>query len=274
MKTKTVLLATLTTMFINAQIQGQREDPFEWPGNAKAAVVLTYDDGLDCHLDVAVPALDKYGLKGTFYCTGNSPSLQNRTEDWRRIAKNGHELGNHTIFHPCDGERFDWVVPEYDLNTYTMEQIRNELFAANTLLKAIDGKQERTYAYTCSDFKASGKSFVDQVRTMFIAARSGGPIPESMSEVDPHFVPSWGVSDPTGEQLISYVQKASEKSTMAVFMFHSVGGGYLNVSEEAHETLLKYLNQHRDTYWSGTFMEVMRYVKKPAIPTFATTRRD
>ena len=23
-------------------------------------------------------------------------------------AGNGHELGNHTLFHPCDGERLDW----------------------------------------------------------------------------------------------------------------------------------------------------------------------
>jgi len=25
-----------------------------WPNGAKAAICLTYDDGLDCHLDVAV----------------------------------------------------------------------------------------------------------------------------------------------------------------------------------------------------------------------------
>ena len=40
---------------------------FQWPNGAKAAVVFTYDDGLDCHLDVVVPQLDEFGLKGTFF---------------------------------------------------------------------------------------------------------------------------------------------------------------------------------------------------------------
>ena len=35
---------------------------FKWPDGKKAAVVFTYDDGLDCHLDVAVPQLDEFGF--------------------------------------------------------------------------------------------------------------------------------------------------------------------------------------------------------------------
>ncbi|SHI92551.1 Polysaccharide deacetylase [Tangfeifania diversioriginum] len=122
---------------------------FSWP-NAKAAVVFTYDDGLDCHLDVAVPQLDEFGFKGTFYCTGNSQSLYNRTDNWRKIALNGYELGNHTLFHPCNGEQFDWVKPEFDLNKYTIDQLLTELRTASTLLKAIDGNENRTFAYTSS----------------------------------------------------------------------------------------------------------------------------
>jgi hypothetical protein len=32
--------------------------PFPWPNGAKAAVVLTYDDGMDTHLDSAAPDLE------------------------------------------------------------------------------------------------------------------------------------------------------------------------------------------------------------------------
>jgi hypothetical protein len=76
---------------------------FKWPDGAKAAICLTYDDALDGHLDYAIPQLDSAGFKGTFYCTGNSPSLYSRMGEWRMAAKNGHELGNHTLFHPCLG---------------------------------------------------------------------------------------------------------------------------------------------------------------------------
>jgi len=176
------------------------------------------------------------------------------------MAAKGHELGNHTLFHPCHGDRFDWVMPEYDLNSYTFHRLLAELQVANSLLKAVDGKTERSFAYTCTNTTITGVSFVDSIRGMFPAARGGGPVPERMDQVDIHNVPSWGVSDPTGEELIAYVEEALEKGTLAVFMFHSVGGGYLNVSAEAHEQLLEYLAQRRSEIWTAPFEEVMRVV--------------
>lgn len=250
-------------IFYYTQSVGQNESAiFQWPETYKAAVCLTYDDGLDCHIDEAIPALDSFNMKGTFYCTGFSSSLQHRLDEWRAITENGHELGNHSLFHPCDGERFDWVKPEYDYRTYSILQIKNELSTANTLLKAVDGKDERTYAYTCSDFMVNGQSFVDSIRHMFVSARSEGAIPESINDIDLHFVPSWGVIDPTGKELIEYVKRAQEKGTIAVFMFHSVGGGYLNVSSEAHNELLAYLHSNKDEIWTDTFINIMKYIKE------------
>ncbi len=83
-----------------------------------------------------------------------------------------------------------------------------------------------------------------------------------MSEVDIYNVPSWGVINPTGEQLIKFVEEALSNGTLAVFMFHSVGGGYLNVSSEAHTKLLEYLDHNRETIWTETFLNVMKHVKK------------
>jgi peptidoglycan-N-acetylglucosamine deacetylase len=73
--------------------------------------------------------------------------------------------------------------------------------------------------------------------------------------------PAWGVVDPSAEELIAYIEKAKGKGTIAIFMFHSVGGGYLNVGADEHRELLKYLNEHRKEYYTGTFMEVMEYIK-------------
>lgn len=238
------------------------QDGFSWPGEAVAAVCLTYDDGLDCHVDIAAPALERHGFRGTFYVTGTSSSLYQRTVEWREMARRGHELGNHTLFHPCWGDVYDWVRPEYDLNSYTFHQLKEELQVANSLLKAVDGEVERTFAYTCSNTTIGGVTFVDSIRGMFPAARGAGPIPEHIDQVDIHNVPSWGVEDPTGEALIAYVEEAVEKGSLAVFMFHSVGGGYLNVSEEAHEQLLEYLEQHKTKIWTAPFKEVMNAVSE------------
>ncbi len=235
---------------------------FKWPDGKKAAVVFTYDDGLDCHLDVAVPQLDEFGFKGTFFCTGNSPSLDNRMDEWRAIVKEGHELGNHTLFHPCDGSRGDWVKPEYDLKNYSPEQIVAELKTANTLLKAVDGKSKRTYAFTCSDYMAGDFDFSGEISKLFEAARLDGPIPETMNGYNVYKMPSWGVDSPTADELIAYVNEAREKGTIAIFMFHSVGGGYLNVGAKEHHKLLEYIKENEDDFYTGTFMEVMEYIKK------------
>ncbi len=234
---------------------------FQWPEGKKAAVVFTYDDGLDGHLDVAVPQLDEFGFKGTFFCTGNSESLSKRMEEWRKIVREGHELGNHTLFHPCDGTGQDWVKPEYDLRNYSKEQILAENTLANTLLKAVDGKEKRTYAYTCGDCAAGNDDFTEDMKSMFEAARLDGPIPVSMKNYPVYKTPSWGVDSPTAEELINYVNEAREKGTIAIFMFHSVGGGYLNVGADEHRALLQYVKEHEDEFYNGTFMEVMEYIK-------------
>lgn len=239
---------------------------FKWPGNKKAAVCLTFDDGQDSHLDNAIPLLDSLDIKATFYCPGNKESLYKRTSEWKKIVENGHELGNHSLFHPCDGSKFDWVKPEYDLNRYSLDQIRMELYTANTLLKAVDGKTDRTYAYPCSNYKVQGDTtYLHVVKQLFSAGRSDGPIPNTMENIDVNFMPSWGVDSPTGKELIAYVKEARAKGTIATFMFHSVGGGYLNVSNEALRELLIYLKENERDYWVDTFYKVTAYIADQSV---------
>ena len=257
MKKKSWFLIVPLVLF-SAAVSAQ----FTWPGGAKAAVCFTYDDGLDCHLDVAVPQLDEYGYKGTFYCTGSSQSLSRRMNEWRQIVQNGHELGNHTLFHPCDGQRLDWVKPEYDLNNYSQLRILDELRAASALLKAVDGHETRTYAYTCGHYIAGGADYRGSMPDLFEAARGEGPVPSTMEGYDIFYAPSWMVTDNTAEDMISYVESAREKGTIAIFMFHSVGGGYLNVGAEEHRQLLEYLHNHQGEYYVATFMEMMDYIER------------
>ena len=94
---KTVLVFLLSILMIKVYSQNQSV----W-NNKKCAVSLTYDDAINVDLDNAIPALDSVGLKASFYLSGYSGAI-NRIDEWRAIAKNGHELGNHTLYHPCTG---------------------------------------------------------------------------------------------------------------------------------------------------------------------------
>lgn len=71
---------------------------FRWPGHAKAAVSLAYDDALDSQLDNALPGLDRYGLKGSFYLQLSNPAVQLRMGEWRAAAQRGHELATTACF--------------------------------------------------------------------------------------------------------------------------------------------------------------------------------
>lgn len=240
--------------------------PFPWPNGAKAAVVLTYDDGVDVHLDHAAPDLEAAGLRGTFFVPGHSESLAKRLPEWRALAARGHELGNHAIFHPClrtvpQGGR-DWVRPEYALESYTVERIRDEVAAMNTTLLAADGETVRTFAYNCGDTTAGGQSYVEALRPLFLAARAGEErIVADVPALDPMLVPSWMVQGVSGEDMIAFVKKAVDAGGLAVVMFHGVGGGHsIDVSRAAHQQLVAWLAGNRQTVWTDTFRRVMAHV--------------
>ena len=124
-----------------APLVGASQNELPWNGK-KCAVVLTYDDALNVHLDNVVPVLDSLGLRGTFYLSGYFPGFRNRVDDWRAAGKSGHELANHSLFHPCIGNTpgRGWVKPDYDLSTYTTQRLVDELRMTNTLLESLDGK--------------------------------------------------------------------------------------------------------------------------------------
>ncbi|HCL92065.1 MAG TPA: hypothetical protein DIC50_04685 [Verrucomicrobia subdivision 3 bacterium] len=69
--------------------------------HAPVLVSLTFDDSVDSHLDLAAPLLEQLGVRGTFFVYLGSHSFTHRNRQWRRLALRGHELGNHTIFHPA-----------------------------------------------------------------------------------------------------------------------------------------------------------------------------
>jgi peptidoglycan/xylan/chitin deacetylase (PgdA/CDA1 family) len=238
--------------------------PFKWPKGQKAAVNLSYDDALDSQLDHAIPTLNKYGLKGTFYLQLSSPAIDKRLPEWRAAAAKGHELANHTLFHQCSKSKpgRDWVEVGRDLDKLTVAQMKEQVLMANTMLYAIDGKRERTFTAPCIDKEAGGQNYVDAVKSEFVAIKleSGGVV-EDMNKLDPYAVGVTFPSGVTGQQLIDIVKEAAAKGTMINFTFHGVGCDHLMTSSEAHEELVKYLAANKNIYWVDTFVNEMKYVK-------------
>ena len=56
-------------------------------------------------------------------------AVEARKADWRNAFLNGHEIGNHTVRHPCRGASH-----AHNLETYTPKLIREEIRDAYTWL--------------------------------------------------------------------------------------------------------------------------------------------
>ena len=262
---RTTLLAAGVTFTVTSPAHAQGA-AFAWPGGARAAVSLAYDDALDSQLDNAIPTLDRHGIRGTFFLQLSSEPVARRMEDWRAAARGGHELGNHSLFHQCSGAGPDraWVAPHRNLDTTTREQMQDQVMLANTTLTAIDGRRERTYTAPCFDVKALGGDYLPALHASFVAIKAGpGPgVPASMAAVDPYRVASVAPVGASGAELIALVKQAEERGTMIAFTFHGIGGDHLSVSTQAHEELVRFLAAHRQEYWTDTFLNIMKHVRQ------------
>lgn len=229
-----------------------------WPVGKKAAVVLTYDDALPSQLDIAIPALDAIGLKGTFFLIGSKIAPE-QIARWRAAAAEGHELGNHTVRHACPQASYPPAKKIDTSEAYDVETMITEIRTMNTVLTAIDGKLQHSYATPCGQHLAGGADYLPALRASGLVryTRAAGPV---TGPLDPMNVPArFFPSNATGADLIAAAQDAERTGGMIVFGFHGVGGDYLSVTAEAHAQLLAYLKDHSDTIWTAPFSAVMDY---------------
>lgn len=235
----------------------------QWPDHKQAAIVLTYDDALLSQLNIAVPQLEKAGLKATFFLTSD---LDYRTlPRWREVAKKGFELGNHTLYHPCVSTTDNPVSSA----GYTPYQMVREIEVMNWLLYAIDGRMARTFAYPCTDTTAGGRSYVDTLRHYKSVkyARLGGDeqtaVITDFAHLDSLRVPSLGLEDSSSaDMLIRFVKTVQQRGGLGIIMFHGIGGDYITTSTAVHQQLLDYLVENRRSIWVPTFQEAMDYVMR------------
>jgi peptidoglycan/xylan/chitin deacetylase (PgdA/CDA1 family) len=263
--TMKIVLAFLFALAPTA-VFGASPHTFAWPDGRQAAIALTYDDGLQSQLDVAIPQLDAAGLKGTFFLNGTF-ALEDLAR-WRAAAAEGHELGNHTVFHPCRSGAFK-MPRQYNTEIYTVETMLEEIRVMNTFLFAIDGRTARAYAVPCDrPVVGHNKDYIKALRASGLVrfVRQDGAwdkpnVLDPTRRIDPFNVPCQFFDEPrTGARLIDFVEQVRRSGGFGVMGFHGVGGDYLTTSAEAHKALVDYLAAHQHDIWIAPFSELMDYV--------------
>jgi peptidoglycan/xylan/chitin deacetylase (PgdA/CDA1 family) len=234
---------------------------FAWPGGARAAISLTYDDALPSQLDRAAPALQRHGFKGSFFICDRDGGMRLREEGWARLAREGHELAGHTISHPCCGARA-WLKPGESLEDFDEERLSAEFRASAAWLERLGAPAPHSYAYTCGDHSLGrpSRSYVPLVRQAYRAARG---IADRLSDPwteDLHMVAGIHGDKRDRDGLIAMAEAALQQGSWAVFMFHGIDEGRLTVSAADHEALLAHLGARSKELFVAPFIQVAEWV--------------
>jgi peptidoglycan/xylan/chitin deacetylase (PgdA/CDA1 family) len=220
---------------------------FQWRDGKRAALSITFDDARQSQVDRAIPILNAHGVKGTFYV--NPPNVKQRLYEWRRAVAAGHEIGNHSMTHPCSGN-FRWS-RHNALEDYTLARIEADIERANETIRQMLDVTPCTFAYPCAQkFVGRGehvKSYVPLVARKFLAGRSGfDETPNDPTFCDLAQVLGVVVDRMTFEQIRPLFDDALEHGGWLILVGHEVG-------DDAHQT-----------WRAKTLEEICRFAQDPA----------
>ena len=242
----------------------RRHGPFAWPEGIRAAVSLTFDDARLSQADVGIPLLDGHRVKATFYV---SPArLKDRLPAWKDALANGHEIGNHSLRHPCTGN-FAFA-RDKALEDYTLDQMKRELEAANTVIESTLSVRPVTFAYPCGQkYVGRGrrlKSYVPLVAQMFLAGR--GWMDEGANDpafCDPAQLLGMELDGLDVTQAKKLIETATENGAWLVFCGHEIGeGGRHTTRADTLDAICRYASNPDNGIWIDTVENIARYVRR------------
>ena len=201
-----------------------------------------------------MPVLEDHGLRGTFYLVPNGIRWERNLPRWQEVAKNGHEIGNHTLSHICSLGFLDAPGGAPALEGLTLEAIEQDILAAEARLQeAFPAHGPRSFCYPCyQDFVGRGatrQSYVPIVARHFVAARGLGEVPNHPATCDLHYLWSWPAERMDHHKLIGLAEACAAQGRWGIFTFHGVGEGHLPIARHDLELFCAHLARNADRLW-------------------------
>ncbi len=203
-------------------------------------------------------------MKATFYIVPSS--VEKRLDGWKKAVASGHEIGNHTLSHPCSGN-FAWSRMKA-LEEYTLDKMRAEMEGCNRRTKELLGVTPETFAYPCGQkFVGRGvetKSYVPLTAELFVAGRGWmDEAPNDPMYCDLAQLTGIEMDNKSFEQIRSIIEKAKETGQWVVLGGHEIGKDGPQTTRVAMlQRLLKYATDPANGIWVAPVGTVAKYVRE------------
>lgn len=177
-----------------------------------ADVSITFDDGFKSQVKNALPILQKYGLRATFYIV---PSFLNtpRYMDWwdiKHLDATGQEIANHTLSHP-------------DLTKIYSSQVIYQIKTSQNILK-LHGYNAVSFA---PPFGSVNSEVQKEISRYFVSSRAawklGGVAINDGNHLDRYNLTAIALNENSNfKQVKNLISKADRYNKFLIFMLHNV----------------------------------------------------
>ncbi len=242
---------------------------FSWPEGKKMAISLSFDDARLSQIDKGIPVLDKYKVKGTFYLSPDA--MLQRVDGWKTAVKNGHDIGNHSLVHPCTGN-FLWA-REKALEDYSLIDMGNELDSASRSIELALGVRPVSFAYPCGQtYVQSGlktQSYVPLISARFATGRTWlDEGPNDPAFCDLAQLTGMELDGKSFKEIKVLIDKAKENGSWLILAGHEMDEGGVQTSIlSTIDSICQYAMDPANGIWIDHVQHVGDYVReKRGIP--------
>jgi len=200
----------------------------KWKDGKRAAFMVEFDDSAPTHLDVAIPALKKHGIPGTFYINPGNDPYKSRQAAWEREAASPLiELSNHTFSH---------------IGAPSVAEFDREIAEANEVI-------DRLYPHRPpSRLRDWARPGVPRDQWKISEAEIQGVLAKHrMIERPSFFGPPFSIK--TIPEMLDWVDGAIAAGEMRHLAFHGVDGDWHSAPLDYFIGLLEKLNACADQLW-------------------------
>lgn len=221
----------------------------KWYGNKKAALTMTFDDGLKEHYTIVYPELKQRGLSGTFFIIGSKVGKEHKGtpcctwQELKKMSDGGMEIGSHGYRH-------------LNVEKLSEAELRYEVGHNDTIIYAHIGRSPLTYCYPGNRITETAKAIVCENH---IGAR------ETQVSVGSTRDSLW---------LARWLRRGIRNREWLIGMTHGITQGYDSFADSG-----KVWRQHlddivslRDDLWVATLADVTAYQKLRDATTLTSTR--